>query len=245
VAFHGYGQTGREYEFFEGELLKRFTVIAIDFFWHGGSEWKETNDFREEDMKNIALGIVSQEHIVARKFSVCSFSMGERMARALVKSFPDRIEHVILLSPPTFSFNRFLNFTTRTFLGLRLFRYFVKNNRILVYWVKLLNRVGILNRSVYVFTSKFIGRPDRIEKVFKTWYAQRRLNTRFNTFARLVDAHDINVILIVGKKDSLTPPRKLIRHMRNLKNRKIYIIRKKHELATPETKRILEKLFAV
>ena len=45
VAFHGYNQTGREYAYFEGVLGKQFTIIAIDFFWHGDSVWQEVEDF--------------------------------------------------------------------------------------------------------------------------------------------------------------------------------------------------------
>lgn len=244
VAFHGYDQTGKDYLYFEDVLSGHFTVIAIDFFRHGKSEWREAEDFTEEDMREIVLGIAKQENLFARKFSVCSFSMGARMARALVRTFPERIENFILISPPTFLFTGFLNFTTNTYFGLSMFRYFVKNNNALLQWVKLMNKAGILNRSVYVFTSKFIGRRERLEKVFKTWYAQRKLLTDFSLFAKLIDRYNINVILIVGKNDPITPPHKMIRYIRKLKHRKIFIMPQKHELATEETKRIFKKLFS-
>ena len=244
VAFHGYDQTGKDFRYFEDVLTAHFTVIAIDFFWHGRSEWRETEDFTEDDMKNIVSGIAGQEHIVVRKFSVCSYSMGARMAWALVRTFPDRIEHFILLSPPTFSFNRFLNFTTNTFFGLRLFRYFLHNNKRLTGWVKILNTLKILNRPVYIFTSKFIVSAERLEKVYKTWYSQRKLRTDFGTFAKLINGYQIHVVLIAGKNDAIAPPQKMIRYIRKMKNRKIFIIRKKHELKTQETKALFEKLFA-
>ena len=243
VAFHGYGQTGEEYLYFGDALSEYFTVLAIDFFWHGASEWREDSDFTEEDMKEIVLGIAKQEKIISRKFSVCSFSMGARMARALVRTFPERIENLILISPPTFIFNRFLNFTTNTAFGLMMFRYFVQHTETLMSWIIFLKQLNILSRPVYLFSSKFIVRKERLEKVFKTWYSQRKLLTDFETFAALINNFNIHVTLIVGKNDSIAPPQKMIRYIRKLKNRKIFIIRKKHELKTPETKRLLEKLF--
>lgn len=243
VAFHGYNQTAAEFLFFEDVLASHFTVIAIDFFWHGQSEWQEREDFTEHDMKMIVVGIQRQEKIEASRFSVCSFSMGARMARALVRSFPSRINYFILLSPPTFSFNRFLNFTTNNPIGLWTFRYFVKHNTALMSWVKQLNNVHILNRSVYVFTTRFIGKPDRLKKVFKTWYAQRRLKTNFRAFATLLNSYNIKTILIVGENDTITPPAGMIRFVRQLRNGQVFIIRKKHELATPETKQIFAGLF--
>jgi len=243
VAFHGFDQTGKDFLYFEDVLSEKFTVIAIDFFWHGVSEWKEENDFTEEDMKEIVLGIAKQEHLFSRKFSVCSFSMGARMARALVRTFPDRIDHFIMMSPPSFSFTAFLNFTTNTRLGLMMFRYFVRHNEALLRCVKFLNKIKILNRPVYIFTSKFISRKERLEKVYKTWYSQRKLLTNFETFSNLINEHNIKVILIVGKKDTITPPHKMIRYVRKLKNNEIYFMNKKHELATKETESVFDKLF--
>lgn len=243
VAFHGYGQTSADFLFFEEVLAAQFTVIAIDFFWHGKSEWREKEDFTEHDMKMIVVGIQRQEQIEASRFSLCSFSMGARMARALVRSFPSRINYFILLSPPTFSFNRFLEFTTNNPLGLWAFRYFVRNHNALMWWVNMLQKVGVLNRSVSVFTSKFIGKPERLEKVFKTWFSQRKLKTNFRAFANLLDRHNIKTVLIVGKNDPITPPAGMIKYVRRLKNGLVMMIRKKHELATPETRRALAELF--
>jgi pimeloyl-ACP methyl ester carboxylesterase len=244
VAFHGYGQSSLDYLYFEDVLSNRFTVIAIDFFFHGQSVWREAEDFTETDMRDIVLAIAHQEHLVARKFSICSFSMGARMARALVRTFPERIDQLILLSPPTFAFNHFLNFSTGTYVGIRLFQYTLKHHERLLSWVKRLNKWHILNRSVYIFSSKFIAHPERLQNVYNTWYAQRQLRTHFKTFAALINQFEIEVILIVGKADAITPPAKMIAYIRKLKHRKVFIIRQKHELKTPETKCVLEKLFS-
>jgi pimeloyl-ACP methyl ester carboxylesterase len=245
VAFHGYGQTGEAYAYFEDVLGERFTIIAIDFFWHGSSEWHEPFDFTDLHMKELLDGIARQENLHAQRFSVLSFSMGARLARALVRNFAARIDYFILLSPPTFSFNRFLNFTTNNPIGLAAFKYFANTPGALLNWVERLHKIKILNRSVYVFTSKFVGKQERIQKVFKTWLAQRKLTTNFSKFAKLLDHHNIKVVLIVGKKDAITPPYQMIKYVRKLKNKRIFILQKKHELATPETKHIFTKLFSV
>jgi pimeloyl-ACP methyl ester carboxylesterase len=243
VAFHGYSQTSADFLYFENVLSEKFTVIAIDFFWHGQSEWLEAEDFTEYDMKMIVLGIQRQERLHASSFSVCSFSMGARMARALVRSFPHRINYFILISPPTFAFNRFLNFTTNNPIGLQVFRYFVQNNRKLMEWVKRLQKIGILNRSVYVFTSKFIGKPNRLEKVFKTWYAQRKLTTNFRSFAQLLNQHQIQTVLVAGKNDTITPQHKMIQYVQQLNNGRVFMISAKHELAILAIKEVFKTIF--
>lgn len=243
VTFHGYNQTGAEYAYFEEVLGKRFTVIAIDFFWHGKSTWQEQHDFTDADMKHIVSGIAHQEHLTQHRFSVCSFSMGARLARALVRNFASRIDYFILLSPPTFTFNTFLNFTTNNPLGLAIFKHFVQTPGSLQAWVERLKNWKILNRSVYVFTSKFVSKHERVEKVFKTWYAQRKLQTNFKTFAQLLNQANIKVVLIVGEKDAITPPKRMINYIKKLNNREVFILQKKHELATPETREVFKQLF--
>lgn len=245
VAFHGYGQNAADYLYFEPVLAGRFTVIAIDFFFHGESEWREQRDFTREDMRDIVFGIAAQEKLSAPKFTVCSFSMGARMARALVQTFPQRIDRFILLSPPTFAFNRFLNFSTNTTLGLKLFRYFIQHHEVLLTWVKRLNQWKILNRAVYVFSAKFMVNSDRLQRVFDTWYAQRKLLTNFKHFARLLNQNQIEVILISGLNDAITPAGPMVRYVKRLHKHRIFLVEQKHQLQTEACLEVFEELFGI
>jgi pimeloyl-ACP methyl ester carboxylesterase len=243
VAFHGYDQTGSAYAPV-GQLLKdRYTLIAIDFFWHGFSEWREPRDFTEMDLRDIVLGIAAQEELVLKKLTVCSFSMGTRMLRAIVCAFPEKIERLILLSPPTIEFNQLVNFTTGTILGLLVFRHVANNYAVLSNWLQRLYRWKILNRSTYLFSLKNIGEKQRMTKVYKTWIAQRKLRTNLANVAKLANKHKIKVILIVGKNDALAPPYKMIKYVRNrFENSKVFLLNKKHELVTQETLDALKKI---
>lgn len=234
VAFHGYGQSSADFLFFEPVWNEDYTVIAIDFFFHGESVWLEDRDFTREDMRNIVIGIAGLESLTPEKFSVCSFSMGARMARALIQTFPTHIDRYFMLSPPTFAFNYFLQFAVNTPVGLKLFRYFIRKNNSLLALVKLLRSMGILNRSVYVFSSKFMINRERLERVYRTWYAQRNLTTDFKQFAHLLNAHDIEVVLIAGQHDAITPAEQLAGYVRRLRHGQVFLIEQKHRLQTPE-----------
>lgn len=243
VAFHGYDQTGLDYAPIAQVLQDKYTLIAIDFFWHGKSEWKEPHDFTATDLRDIILGITAQGDLVLKKLTVCSFSMGTRMLRALVCAVPEKIERIILLSPPTIEFNKLVNFTTGTVLGLSVFKYVANNHAVLSVWLQRLHRWKILNRSVYLYTSKNIGEKQRMAKVYKTWIAQRKLRTNFATIAKLANKYNIQVILIAGKNDGLAPPYKMIKYVQNrFENSKVFLLNKKHELVTQETLGVLKKV---
>jgi hypothetical protein len=47
----------------------------------------------------------------------------------------------------------------------------------------------------------------------------------------------------VGENDSITPPAGIMKYVRKLKHGQVFTLRKKHELATPETKSVLATLF--
>ncbi len=243
IAFHGYNQTGADFAPIAEVLQHKYTFIAIDFFWHGKSEWQEPHDVTETDLRELVLAIIAQEQLLMKKITVCGFSMGARMARVLVQTIPESIERLILLSPPTIEFNQLVNFTTGTLLGSLVFKYVATNHSMLVVWLQRLHRWKILNRSVYLYSSKNIGEKQRMTKVYKTWTAQRRLRTNLAQIARLANKHKIELILIAGKNDALVPPYKMIKYVRNLFQKyKVFLVRKKHELVTPETIHLLRKL---
>jgi len=244
VAFHGYGQTGADYLYYESVLKEKFTVIAIDFFGHGKSQWMESEDFTEFDMRDIVVGIARQEKIFARKFSVCSFSMGARMARALVRTFPERIKRVVFIAPPTPAFHYFLNFTVRTKIGVWLFKLFIKRNNWLSNSVSFLHRIGILNRAIKIFTTKFISRRERLNNVFITWYAQRNLTTNFATFAKLVNQYQIEVVLVIGKFDFITPSASNVNYVKKkIRKHKIMELPQKHELQSVHIAQAANEIF--
>lgn len=243
IAFHGYNQTGADFAPIAEVLQHKYTFIAIDFFWHGKSEWQEPHDVTETDLRELVLAIIAQEQQLTKKITVCGFSMGARMARVLVQTIPESIERLILLSPPTIEFNQLVNFTTGTLLGSLVFKYVATNHSMLVVWLQRLHRWKILSRSVYLYSSKNIGEKQRMTKVYKTWTAQRMLRTNLAQIARLANKHKIELILIAGKNDALAPPYKMIKYIRNLfQKHKVFLVRKKHELVTPETIHLLRKL---
>ncbi|MFN5544322.1 MAG: alpha/beta fold hydrolase, partial [Bacteroidota bacterium] len=140
IAFHGYNQTGADFAPIAEVLQHKYTFIAIDFFWHGKSEWQEPHDVTETDLRELVLAIIAQEQQLTKKITVCGFSMGARMARVLVQTIPESIERLILLSPPTIEFNQLVNFTTGTVLGLSVFKYVATNHSMLVVWLQRLHR---------------------------------------------------------------------------------------------------------
>lgn len=243
IAFHGYNQTGADFAPIAEVLQHKYTFIAIDFFWHGKSEWQEPHNVTETDLRELVLAIIAQEQQLTKKITVYGFSMGARMARVLVQTIPESIERLILLSPPTIEFNQLVNFTTGTLLGSLVFKYVATNHSMLVVWLQRLHRWKILNRSVYLYSSKNIGEKQRMTKVYKTWTAQRMLRTNLAQIARLANKHKIELILIAGKNDALAPPYKMIKYIRNLfQKHKVFLVRKKHELVTPETIHLLRRL---
>ena len=92
--FHGYGEDALTFSFLEKNLGNEFTLIALDFPFHGLTEWNEEFLLRIDELIEIMNKISS-----VQSFSILGYSMGGRVALKLLQIIPDRIEKIILLAP--------------------------------------------------------------------------------------------------------------------------------------------------
>jgi hypothetical protein len=64
LCFHGYGTSGYQFHLLEKELGTEYTMIAIDFPFHGSTVWKENKEFLMDDLLSIlkAVSVALKQH---------------------------------------------------------------------------------------------------------------------------------------------------------------------------------------
>ena len=241
-ALHGYSQSANVFSYFENEFNAKFTVIAIDLFEHGESRWNQQEGCNAFDLLEIFKSIAEKENCKKEKFHLISFSIGTRYAMAFTQVYPNCIKQLVLIAPPSFSFNRLMLFTINTSIGNSLFKYFIKHHQQLFSLSKLLNKIGMMSRAKLFFVSKFMGEKDVLEKVYKTWHAYCTLTPHFKQFVIAINANHIPVTLIAGKSDVITPPNDMVKLIEQVKDNKIYLIHEGHKLQTQAMKDILRNV---
>ncbi|WP_375090626.1 alpha/beta fold hydrolase [Peribacillus sp. RS7] len=96
VLLHGFLSSSFSFRKLVPYLIKEFNVISIDLppFGQSGKDYRYTYSFR-----NIAKSVVLfLEGKNIRKFSLIGHSMGGQISLQLIKSYPDLVDHAILLA---------------------------------------------------------------------------------------------------------------------------------------------------
>jgi len=92
---HGYGEDGTSFLFLEKDIGNDYTLYAIDFPFHGKTEWNEKEPISPKDFLNILNSINTTQN----NYSVLAYSMGGRVALHLLQYIPEKIERAILIAP--------------------------------------------------------------------------------------------------------------------------------------------------
>ena len=90
---HGYGEDGSSFSFLEKYIDAEYTLYAIDFPFHGATEWKEKDAFVTEDIVAIIQLIAPAKNTI----SLLAYSMGGRATMHLLQLIPEKIDRVVLV----------------------------------------------------------------------------------------------------------------------------------------------------
>jgi pimeloyl-ACP methyl ester carboxylesterase len=198
--FHGYGEEGSSFYILEESLGKEYTLIAIDMPFHGTTEWKDELLITTADLTAIIDSIIgASENLI----SLIGYSMGGRIALSLLETIPERIERVVLLAPDGLHINFWHWLSTRTKVGSRIFRYTVNKPQILFSMMRLSNKVGILNKSIYKFTHYYLEEEESRLLLFKRWTTMRRLTAEIHRLKDVIYQYRIPVRLLFGAYDKI------------------------------------------
>src|SRR3954471_22943928 len=102
ICFHGYGENGNSFEPLEKKLGNEYTLIAMDFPFHGKTIWNEGFLMAPDDLLKI-LGVIIQRIEIVKgrssEFHVLAFSLGGRIALHMLQSAPILIKKMVLIAP--------------------------------------------------------------------------------------------------------------------------------------------------
>ncbi len=104
-----------------------FTMIAIDFPFHGKTVWKEGLIFTPEMLLEILTQIEASLPIKKEKISLLGFSMGGRAALSLMPVIAQQMEKMLLIAPDGLKLNFWYWLATQNKLGNQFFKYIMQH----------------------------------------------------------------------------------------------------------------------
>lgn len=207
ICFHGYGEDGTSFAFLEKYASDQFSFIAIDLPFHGKTEWNEGLNFPNSDLLQIIKEILEKEYLKLNtqnlKLTLLGFSLGGRIALSLYQELSNKTERMMLMAPDGLKINFWYWLSTQTGLGNRLFRYTMKHPGWFFGFLKLLNKLGMVNASIFKFVNYYIGDRDVRRLLYERWTCLRKLKPHIKRIKLFIRNNKTKTRLIYGKHDRI------------------------------------------
>jgi pimeloyl-ACP methyl ester carboxylesterase len=206
LCFHGYGENSNSFSFLENYAGEKFCFIAIDLPYHGKTNWRE-QDFTPGDLLTIANQVLAGcGFSVNTKCILMGFSLGGRMALTVYQSLPSSFERLVLLAPDGMKVNFWYWLSTQTGLGRSLFSFTMKNPGWFFGFLKTLNALGLVNRSIFKFVNYYIGDAKVRQELYDRWTILRKIKPDLKAIKQLIKQNNTQARLIYGKHDRIILP---------------------------------------
>jgi pimeloyl-ACP methyl ester carboxylesterase len=206
LCFHGYGESAESFSFIEKDIAGEFTLLAIDFPFHGKTTWNEGLVFTPQDLISIVEKIIQAAPLQSPTVYLSGFSMGGRMALHLLQLIPSKIEKVVLLAPDGFQVNFWYWLATQTSIGNKLFHFTANKPSWFFLLMKIADKLGLVNQSVFRFANHYLHDIQMRNDLYNRWTVMRQFKPNIKKIKQDIRSNHIQVKLLYGKYD------KIIRH---------------------------------
>jgi pimeloyl-ACP methyl ester carboxylesterase len=134
------------------------------------------------------------------------YSLGGRMALGLYEMNSSMTRRLILLAPDGLKVNFWYWLSTQTWLGNRIFRYTMYHPAWFFAMLKIFNRLGFVNASIFKFVNYYIGDAGVRQQLYARWTALRKVRPGIGVIKKNIPAFRTRVHLIYGRHDRIILP---------------------------------------
>lgn len=205
--FHGYGEESMSYCFLERYLGADFTLYSIDLPFHGTTQWNEGLLFTHHDLQQVIDAILNgHAHPKNAKYFLAGYSLGGRIALSHYQSHSARVAKLILLAPDGLKVNSWYWLATQTYVGNRFFAFTMKKPPWFFGLLKLMNKCGFVNSSIFKFVKYYIDNPEVRRLLYARWTTLRKLKPNLKRIKKFILENKTPVTLVYGKHDRIILP---------------------------------------
>ena len=244
--FHGFGQDGSSFRVLEKSLGTDYTLIAVDFPFHGKTEWNEGLIMAPEDLLGLLAIIIHKNGESDGKpfvFSILGYSLGGRIALHLLQIIPAQIEKMVLLAPDGLKVNFWYWLGTQTWVGNKLFAFTMKKPQWFFALLNVSHKAGLVNKSIIKFVYKSID--DKAERLmlYNRWTTMRLFKPNLAALKHIIKKNAKPVRFLYGSYDRviLSKRNPLKKNNRNVT---VTVVEGGHELLKEKFTAVIACLFS-
>lgn len=217
LLFHGFGQHHRAFAALTEALAPHCTLFSFDLFFHGASAWNEGEQPLEKAIWKEIISQFLRVHNI-EKFSVLGFSLGGKFALCTLELFPSQIETIFLLAPDGIKTSVWYSLATYPLLLRRFFKSMILKPGRLHTITSLLHLLHVVDNGVLRFAESQMDTQEKRERCYYSWVVFRHLHFDMRKIAGLIQDHDIQLTMIIGKHDKIITAQNMQRLLRHLRD---------------------------
>jgi len=227
IALHGFGDRARMFAVLEEALGKNYTVVAVDWPFHGQTEWsKET--FTKEDLLGIIEKILSENG--KERFCLMGFSFGARLSQAMLPELVGRLDKLYLFSPDGVK-TRGMTTAVHTPMWVRRLLYrLLKKPGWFIALVDFGKKIGLFPPLIHHFLTNNLNRPERFQRTFGCWLALDSFYLRRRNIKAILEKTGLPTDVYIGLHDRFLHQKALKNLYEGLPNVRVFWLEEGHRL---------------
>jgi pimeloyl-ACP methyl ester carboxylesterase len=227
IALHGFGDRARMFAVLEEALKEKYTVLALDWPFHGQTEWPG-HTFSKEDLTGIIRMILQQEG--KSRFCLMGFSFGARLVQAMLPDFAGQLDKIYLLSPDGVK-TKGMSMAVRTPMWVRklLFKILEKPTWFLNL-IKFGAKIKIVPPLINHFLASNLSRPERFRRTFGCWLALNSFYLGRRKIKAILRETNLPADIYFGTKDEMIRFKTLKKMTDGLPNVRLFLMDEGHRL---------------
>ncbi|WP_431212582.1 alpha/beta fold hydrolase [Puia sp. P3] len=240
ICLHGYGESAESFAFLEAALGDGYTLLAIDFPFHGETVWKDGFYFDPRDLVAMLEEVTRGLAADGSPWTVLGYSMGGRIALHLLRMIPDKIGRLVLLAPDGLTMNPWYWLATQSRPGRSLFRFTMDHPHWLFGWLRAANKFKWVNPGIYKFTRRYIDDEKVRHELYARWTTMRGFRPDLGQLRSTIRERKIPVFLIYGRYDRIIIAKRGERFRNGIEDQcHLQLLPTGHQLLQPDNQDII------
>ena len=242
IAFHGFARPLEDLRAAHEAWPHPHAMVSIHLPHHGGSgplpgSGPDDRPIEPEVFNPIIDAIISREIPNAGKRTLLGYSIGGRIALALLVNRPEAWHHVVLLAPDGLKKSPFYAITVHTLLGRWAWFWMDRHEQWVWKWSDALLKWGLISKHLHGFIYFHSSSHAMRMMVWKGWRGHRECWPGHPAIVTAL-AQVPKVDVVFGEYDKIIPVRnanRLRRMTQKLTHVSFRTVRSGHNLLKPET----------
>ncbi|UII29947.1 alpha/beta hydrolase [Fulvivirga ulvae] len=227
LAFHGFGQSGSDFEPLADVMANEYTIYSFDLFYHGKSYWSKLDspmtkvfwkDFIHEFMKIHQID----------SCSLCGFSLGGKFVLATLEAHPERVKKVIFLAPDGIKTNTWYSLATYPVLFKTYFKSMIVKPHRFFNLINLAKKAGLVEKGILKFASSQMNTRKKRRRVYYAWVVFKELSFNMKKIGSIINDHSIDLQMFLGTHDKIITKKGMQKLLRHVKDYKLHIATSGH-----------------